>query len=134
MALNQRNKRKGLLGRISTPKPKLPSIDLPKIDAKDFKPDSALKAIAKAAGEVAQRSHRVGDVATEVQKASDTLQRKALSGGVWQQGAEGCSAARSPIGSAVSSRRAARRGQRGGGGWRHRRRGLPAPAQGGDDE
>jgi hypothetical protein len=40
---------------------------------KDVKPGEALKAIGKAAGEVAQRSQRVGEVAAEVQKASDAI-------------------------------------------------------------
>ena len=78
MALSKRNKRSGLLGRLPTPKAKLPSVDLPKIDPKSLNldADSALKAIGRAAGEIAQRSHQVGDVATEVQKATDSLNGK----------------------------------------------------------
>jgi hypothetical protein len=37
------------------------------------KPDSALKSIGSAAGEVAERSQRLGQVASEVQKASDAI-------------------------------------------------------------
>jgi hypothetical protein len=37
------------------------------------KPDSALKSIGSAAGEVAERSQRLGQVAAEVQKASDAI-------------------------------------------------------------
>ena len=48
------------------PKVKAPKISMPK-------PDSALKTIGTAAGEVAERSERVGQVAAQVQKASDAL-------------------------------------------------------------
>ena len=50
---------------------------LPKLSMPEIKPDSALKSIGKAAGEVAQRSHQVGDVAAEVEKASKAISKKA---------------------------------------------------------
>jgi hypothetical protein len=55
------------------PKPsvKMPKVKAPKISMP--KPDSALKTIGSAAGEVAERSERVGKVAAEVQKASDAI-------------------------------------------------------------
>ena len=70
MALRNGRKR-GVLERLPTPSVKLPKLSMP-----DVKPDSALKSIGKAAGEVAQRSHRVGDVAAEVEKASNAISKK----------------------------------------------------------
>ena len=70
-----RGKKRGPLSRAagsvhmpSVKAPKIPNIKAPKV-----KPDEALKAIGKAAGQVAQRSQRVGEVASEVQKASDAI-------------------------------------------------------------
>ncbi len=71
MALRNGRKR-GVLERLPTPSVKLPKLSMP-----DVKPDSALKSIGKAAGEVAQRSHRVGEVAAEVEKASKAISKKA---------------------------------------------------------
>jgi hypothetical protein len=70
MALKNGRKR-GVLDRLPTPK-KLPKLNMP-----DVKPDSALKNLSKAAGEVAQRSRQVGDVASEVEKASKAIGKKA---------------------------------------------------------
>jgi hypothetical protein len=69
LALSRGKRRKGLRDRvpdISMPKVKAPKVSFPK-------PDSALKAVGNAAGEVADRSHRVGQVAEQVQKASDAI-------------------------------------------------------------
>jgi len=70
-----RGKKRSPLSRVagsihmpSVGAPKIPNIKAPKV-----KPDEALKAIGKAAGQVAQRSQRVGEVASEVQKASDAI-------------------------------------------------------------
>jgi hypothetical protein len=70
MALRNGRKR-GVLERLPTPSVKLPKLSMP-----DIKPDSALKSIGKAAGELAQRSPRVGDVAAEVEKASNAASKK----------------------------------------------------------
>jgi hypothetical protein len=69
MALAGRKKRRGVISRIKGSS--MPKIDTSKLSMP--KPDSALKAVGNAAGTVADRSHRLGQVATEVQKASDTL-------------------------------------------------------------
>jgi len=76
LALNRNNKKRGVIGRIPTPSVKAPNVKLPKVSMPQVKPDSALRSIGKAAGEVAQRSHRVGDVASEVQKASDAIGKR----------------------------------------------------------
>jgi hypothetical protein len=70
------NKKRGALGRIPRPSVKAPNMKLPKLSMPDVKPDSALKSISKAAGDVAERSHRVGNVASEVQKASDAINKR----------------------------------------------------------
>lgn len=70
MAIKNGRKR-GVLDRLPTPSMKLPKLSMP-----DVKPDSALKGIGKAAGEVAQRSRRVGEVAAEVEKASNAISKK----------------------------------------------------------
>jgi hypothetical protein len=72
LALKNGRKR-SVLDRLPTPNMK----KLPKLSVSDVKPDSALKSLGKAAGEVAQRSHRVGDVASEVEKASQAISKKA---------------------------------------------------------
>ena len=72
MALN-RNKKRGVLDRIPTPHLKKPHLSMPKVSRPHIKPDEALKRLGEAAGTVAQRSRQVGDVATEVQKASDAI-------------------------------------------------------------
>jgi hypothetical protein len=70
MAMKNRQKR-GVLDRLPTPSVKVPKLSMP-----DVKPDAALKSIGKAAGAVAQRSHRVGEVAAEVEKASSAISKK----------------------------------------------------------
>ncbi len=77
LALTRGKKRSGVLSRIPTPKLSAPKLKLPKIDPPEIKPDKALHAIGSAAGEVAQRSQRVGQVAAEVQKASEALGKRA---------------------------------------------------------
>jgi hypothetical protein len=72
MALKNGRKR-GLRDRIPTPSVK----KLPKLSMPDVKPDKALKSLSKTAGDVAQRSKRVGDVAAEVEKASKAMSKKA---------------------------------------------------------
>ena len=72
MALKNGRKR-GLRDRLPTPSVK----KLPKLSMPDVKPDKALKSLSKAAGDVAQRSKRVGDVAAEVEKASKAMSKKA---------------------------------------------------------
>jgi hypothetical protein len=64
-------RKRGVLERLPTPSMK----KLPKLSMPDVKPDSALKTLGNAAGEVAQRSHRVGDVASEVEKASKAISK-----------------------------------------------------------
>jgi hypothetical protein len=71
LALSRNKRRNGILSRIPTPNVSKPKLSMPKV-----KPDDALKTIGKAAGEVAQRSERIGAVASEVQKASDALEKK----------------------------------------------------------
>jgi hypothetical protein len=41
--------------------------------APKIKPEEALKKVGSVAGEVADRSQRVGQVATQIQKASDSM-------------------------------------------------------------
>ena len=71
LALSRNKRRKGVIGRIGKPNVKLPKVKAPKMSMP--KPDSALKAVSHAAGEVAERSHRVGQVASGVQMASDAI-------------------------------------------------------------
>jgi hypothetical protein len=72
MVLN-RNKKRGILDRVPTPSLKRPHVSMPKISRPNIKADDALKRLGEAAGTVAQRSRQLGDVATEVQKASDAI-------------------------------------------------------------
>jgi hypothetical protein len=74
LALSRTRKRKGVLERI--PKPNMKNVKMPKVKAPKIKPDEALKKVGSAAGEVADRSQRVGQVAAEIQKASDSLAKK----------------------------------------------------------
>lgn len=76
LALSRNKRRNGILGRIPTPNVSKPKLSTPKVSMPKVKPDEALKTIGKAAGEVAQRSERIGAVASEVQKASDTLEKR----------------------------------------------------------
>jgi hypothetical protein len=46
------------------------------VKAPKIKPDQALKKVGNAAGEVAERSQRVGAVASEIQKASDAISKR----------------------------------------------------------
>jgi len=71
VALSRTKQRKGVLGRIPKPSVKMPKVKAPNISMP--KPDSALKTISSAAGQVAERSEGVGQVAAQVQKASDAL-------------------------------------------------------------
>ena len=64
VAMTRKRKRSSVLGRIPTPKLKAPS--LPKSDA-------VVKAVSQAAGQVADGSHRVGEVAAQVQRASEAI-------------------------------------------------------------
>ena len=68
MALNNR-KRKGPLSRLPKPKVTMPKLSIPDVSAP--KPGAAVKALGGAAKEVADRSLRVNQVATEVQKFSE---------------------------------------------------------------
>jgi hypothetical protein len=75
MALN-RNKKRGILDRVPKPsvtKPHVSMPSMPKVSRPHIKADDALKRLGEAAGTVAQRSRQLGDVATEVQKASDAI-------------------------------------------------------------
>ena len=71
LALSRRNSHKGVLARLPKPNVNMPKVKVPKISLP--KTDSALKAVGSAAGEVADRSQRIGQVAAEVQKASDAI-------------------------------------------------------------
>ena len=64
VAMTRKRKRSNVLGRIPTPKLKAPSLP---------KPDAVVKAVNQAAGQVAHGSHRVGEVATQVQRASEAI-------------------------------------------------------------
>ena len=72
----QRNKRKGLMKRLPTPSLKAPKVKMPKVAKPNIKPDEALKTIGKAAGQVADRSQRVGHVASQVQQASEAIDKR----------------------------------------------------------
>jgi hypothetical protein len=62
---NRNHRKRGVFGRV---KSATPNVKLPKAD-------EAVKAVGKAAGTVAERSRQVGDVASRVQKASDTINK-----------------------------------------------------------
>ncbi len=64
VAMTRKRKRSNVLGRIPTPKLKAPSLP---------KPDAVVKAVSQAAGQVADGSHRVGEVAAQVQRASEAI-------------------------------------------------------------
>ena len=63
-SVGRKRKRSSVLGRIPTPKLKAPSLP---------KPDAVVKAVSQAAGQVADGSHRVGEVAAQVQRASEAI-------------------------------------------------------------
>jgi len=66
VAYNRNNHRKrGVFGRV---KSATPNVKLPK-------PDEAVKAVGKAAGTVAERSRQVGEVASRVERASNTIKK-----------------------------------------------------------
>jgi len=69
MAVSRKRKRSGVLGRISTPKVKMPKLGSPDLP----KPGTVVKAVGHAAGQVADRSQRLGQIASEVKKASDAI-------------------------------------------------------------
>jgi len=88
-ALN-RNRNRGLRGKMSklgppklgTPKLSAPKLKTPKVNTSKLKskvpnqmprPDAAVRAVGSAAGEVARRSSRIGQIASEVQKASEAI-------------------------------------------------------------
>ena len=76
LALSRNKRRKGAIGRIGKPNVKLPKLKATQVKAPKMgmpKPDSALKTVSHAAGEVAERSQRVGEVASAVQMASDAI-------------------------------------------------------------
>ena len=73
MALS-RKRRKGVFSRISAPSLKAPKVKMPKLSAPDIpKPGTMVKAVGSAAGQVADRSTRLGQIAGEVQKASNAI-------------------------------------------------------------
>ena len=79
LALNRKQKRRGVLSKIPTPKLKAPDVDLKKLKPSNVslpKPDQALKAIGSAASQVSEKSRKVGQVADDVQRASDALNNK----------------------------------------------------------
>jgi hypothetical protein len=69
IALSRTKKRRGVLSHV--PKPELSKLRPSKLELP--KPDSALKGVSRAAGTLAERSRRVGEVASEVQKASEAI-------------------------------------------------------------
>jgi hypothetical protein len=74
LALSRKQRRKGVFSRISAPSVKAPKVKMPKLSAPDIpKPSTMLKAVGGAAGQVADRSTRLGQIAAEVQKASDAI-------------------------------------------------------------
>ena len=69
-----RKRRKGVFSRMSAPSLKAPKVKMPKLSAPDMpKPGTMVKAVGSAAGQVADRSTRLGQIAAEVQKASDAI-------------------------------------------------------------
>jgi hypothetical protein len=76
-ALN-RSRSRGLRGRVSTLKPSnLGS----KVSGRMPKPDTAVRAVGSAAGEVARHSGRIGQIAAEVQKASQAIDGRSKDSG-----------------------------------------------------
>jgi hypothetical protein len=76
---NRQQKRRGLLSKVPTPKLKKPDVDLSKLKPSNVslpKPDEALKAIGSAAGQVSEKSRKLGQVADDVQRASDAINNK----------------------------------------------------------
>ena len=73
LALNNR-KSKGPLSRL--PKPKLPKVSMPKLSMPDVNPPNpgeAVKALSGAAKQIADGSARVNQLASEVQKVSESI-------------------------------------------------------------
>lgn len=76
MAVTRERKRRGVLAHVPTPKLKAPSIKLSKLNPSKLtvpKPDGLVKSVGQVAGQVADRSHRVGEVATQVQRVSEAI-------------------------------------------------------------
>jgi hypothetical protein len=73
-----KSRSRGVRGRVSALKPsKLGS----KVSGRMPKPDTAVRAVGSAAGEVARRSSRIGQVAAEVQKASEAIDGRSKGSG-----------------------------------------------------
>jgi hypothetical protein len=64
-----------VLDRVPTPKLNMPSVNMPSVKLPKLDSKSALESISKTAGDVAQKSQRVGRVAGEVQDASDAIRK-----------------------------------------------------------
>jgi hypothetical protein len=74
LAVSRKQRRKGVFSRMSAPSLKAPKVKMPKLSAPDMpKPGTMVKAVGSAAGQVADRSTRLGQIAAEVQKASDAI-------------------------------------------------------------
>jgi len=68
-----KNRKKGVLQRIPTPNLKTRTGRFSNMSMPNVKPDQAIKGLSKAAETLAERSQRVGEVASRVQKASEAL-------------------------------------------------------------
>jgi hypothetical protein len=76
IALNRNgSKRSGIMGRLPSPVSAASKLKLPKPKRPDIDSDAALKGIGRAAETVATRSRQVGDVAGQVQRASDAVRK-----------------------------------------------------------
>jgi hypothetical protein len=74
MALTRRQKRGGVLGKLPNPKlktPKLSKLNAPSVSLP--KPNKVARAVGSAAGQVAERSQTVSQVASQVQRASEAI-------------------------------------------------------------
>jgi hypothetical protein len=71
IAASRGRKRNGVLSRIPTPSLSKPKLNVRRVDA-----GAALRTIGKAAGGVADRSQQIGEIASEIQKASDTIEKR----------------------------------------------------------
>lgn len=71
-ALTRSRNSRGVLSHL--PKPKLSKVSAPNVTLP--KPGPALKSIGQAAGTVAERSRRLGELASEVQKASEAMESR----------------------------------------------------------
>ena len=76
IALNRNGKkRSGILSHLPSPGSTVSKLKLPKPKRPEVDPDAALKGLGKAAETVAARSRQVGDVAGQVQRASDAIRK-----------------------------------------------------------